>query len=165
MSDCSPDAKGASFDDHWGDGWPDPEHVEKCLRDPGMRATMFTKGRDGGSFSVDGLYDTEGLPPRGGLVSAALYMYMNPESGVTLQYFKWDGRVQKSETFHSRGNLSLLNQFVRSLHGTPLSLGLFIPFEGGAVTVKQFLDSDGELPTVIDWVRGSDLPPETFPER
>lgn len=157
--------KEASFDDHWGDGWPDPEYVEKCLRDPATRAAMFAKGRDGGSFSIDGLYGTEGLPPRGGLVSAALYMYMNPGRGVTLQYFKWDGRVQKSETFHSRGDLRLLGRFVRSLHDTPLSLGLFIPFERGAVAVKQFLETEGALPTVIDWVRGTDLPPETFPER
>ena len=28
----------------------------------------------------------------------------------------------------------------------------------------QFLEREGELPTAIEWIRGKDLPPETFPD-
>lgn len=156
--------KEASFDDHRGDGWPDPSHVKACLLDPKLRSDMFAKGRDGGNFSIDGLYGTLGLPARGGLICVALYMYMNPEHGVTLQYSKWDGRIQKKETLYSYGDLKQVRRFVRSLHGTPLSLGLFIPFEQGTLAVTQYLESEGELPTAIGWIRGTDLPLGTFPE-
>ena len=156
--------KEASFDKHWGDGWPDPERVKKCLLDPAVRTRLYERGRDGGSFSIDGLYGTEGLPARGGLVAVTLYMHFNPEYGIDLQYSKWDGRIQRAETFHSRGNLDRLGQFVHSQHGTPLSLGLFIPFEQGAAAVQQYLESEGELPSVIRWINGRDLPPETFPD-
>lgn len=156
--------KEASFDSHWGDGWPDPQHVKKCLLDPTLRGALFARGRDGGSFSIVGLYGTEGLPARGGLVTVSLYMYFSPEHGMTLQYYKWDGRIQQGASFSSRGSLNRLGQFVRSQHGTPLSLGLFIGFEQGTAAVMQFMESNGNLPTAIAWIGDKDLPPETFPD-
>jgi hypothetical protein len=87
--------KDAFFDDHWGRGWPDLGNIKACLTDPERREQFFVEGQDGGSFSIDGLYGTEGLPDRGGLVAATLYLHMNPDHGATLQYSKWDGRVQK----------------------------------------------------------------------
>jgi hypothetical protein len=45
------------------------------------------------------------------------------------------------------------------LQGDPYSLGLFIPFEQAFNAVKEFIESDGELPTGIGWVSGKDLPP------
>ena len=117
--------KEAAFDNHWGDGWPDPEYVKKCLLDPAVRARLYERSRDGGSFSIDGLYGTEGLPARGGLVAVTLYIHINPECGIKLQYSKWDGRIQQAETYHSRGNLDRLGQFVLSQHGTPLSRPLY----------------------------------------
>jgi len=53
---------------------------------------------------------------------------------------------------------------VRSLHGTPLSVGLFVPFPVAWKAVKEFIETDGELPTSIEWVANSDLSPETFPD-
>jgi hypothetical protein len=51
-----------------------------------------------------------------------------------------------------------------SLHCDPYSLALFIPFDEAFKAVKLFIETDGELPTNIDWVAGKDLPPETFPD-
>ena len=89
-------------------------------------------------------------------------MIGNRDLGVYLQYDKWDGRIQRKQTFNSKGDLNRLGEFVRSLHGTPLSVGLFIPFAVAWKAVKEFIETDGELPISIAWIASSDLPPETF---
>lgn len=155
--------KEASFDDHWGSGWPDPELIDHCLVDPQGRAEWFAKGRDGGCFVAEGLSGAEGLSPHQGLVTATLYMNASPDHGVTLQYSRWDEKVGKLRTFHSRGDLRRLKEFVRSFHDTPLSLGLFVSFEAGCRAVKEFMKTEGELPQGIDWIAGDELPPRTFP--
>ena len=50
----------------------------------------------------------------------------------------------------------------QSLHEDRLSVGLFVPFPV-AWKVKQFMETDGELPDSIEWIATKDLPPETFP--
>jgi hypothetical protein len=91
-------------------------------------------------------------------------MIGSPDHGVLLQYDKWDGRIQRRDCYVSKGDLSRLGQFMYSLHGDPYSLGLFIPFESAWKAVKEFIETDGELPTSIGWVAVKDLPPETFPD-
>lgn len=151
------------FAGHWGSGWPAPEQIDRCLLDPVARREFFSKGNDGGSFCVKGLYGTEGLPARGGLVTATLFLAMSPQYGATLQYTKWDGRVEKQTSYNSKGDLKRLDEFIWSVHGTPLSVGLFIAFEGGWRAIKEFIQTEGELPTSIEWMSSRDLPPETFP--
>jgi hypothetical protein len=51
-----------------------------------------------------------------------------------------------------------------NLHADPYSLALFIPFEQAFKAVKQFIETEGELPTSIEWVAARDLPPDTFPD-
>jgi hypothetical protein len=41
---------------------------------------------------------------------------------------------------------------------------LFVPFAIAWKAVKQFMETDGELPTSIEWVAASDLPRGTFPD-
>jgi hypothetical protein len=41
---------------------------------------------------------------------------------------------------------------------------LFIPFRTAWPAVREFIETDGELPTSIEWIASSDLPPETFPD-
>lgn len=156
--------KESAFNTHWGDGWPDLAMVEACVIDPVRRAEMLASGMHGGNFSITGLYGTENLAPREGLVSSTLYLYLNASHGAMLLYSRWDGREQKQYGYNSKGDLSLLGQFVRSFHDTPLSLGLFIPFEDGWLAIKEFMLSEGELPTCIEWVATEVLPPETFPD-
>jgi hypothetical protein len=50
------------------------------------------------------------------------------------------------------------------MHGTPLSVGLFIPFRTAWSAVKEFIETNGELPKSIEWVASGDLPPEAFPD-
>lgn len=154
----------AYFDSHWGDGLPKTDDIGPCLVDPSRRSQFFARGQDGGSFFIEGLYGTELLTPQTGLVKSALYMHMNPQHGVKLQHCLWDGRIKEMTAYHSKGNLTRLNKFVRSLHGTPQSLGLFIPFEQGWAAIKEFIETNGELPKSIEWVADCDLPPGTFPD-
>lgn len=72
--------------------------------------------------------------------------------------------IQRKQTYNSKGDLRRLGEFVRSLHGTPLSVGLFVPFPVAWKAVKEFIETDGELPTSIEWIASRDLPPETFPD-
>nr|WP_292612931.1 Imm1 family immunity protein [Nitrobacter sp. 62-13] len=39
-----------------------------------------------------------------------------------------------------------------------------MPFPVAWKAVKEFIETDGELPTSIEWVANSDLSPETFPD-
>ncbi|OJU25574.1 MAG: hypothetical protein BGN91_10920 [Nitrobacter sp. 62-13] len=72
--------------------------------------------------------------------------------------------MRQQRSYVAKGDLSRLGEFVRSLHGTPLSVGLFVPFPVAWKAVKEFIETDGELPTSIEWIASSDLPPETFPD-
>ncbi|UZE47603.1 Imm1 family immunity protein [Rhodopseudomonas sp. P2A-2r] len=113
-------------------------------------------------MDVKGLDGTAALPEIN-QVGAALAMVGKPELGVYLAYDKWDGREQKKFNYNARGDLSRLGEFVRSLHDTPLSVGLFIPFPLAWKAVKEFMETDGEIPTSIEWIASKDLPPEAFP--
>jgi hypothetical protein len=83
--------------------------------------------------------------------------------GVYLIYDKWDGRTRQKYSYAPKGDFSRLGEFVESLHGTPLSVGLFVSFPKAWKAVKEFMETDGELPTSIEWIATRDLPPETFP--
>lgn len=156
--------KESSFGEHWGDGWPELKEIQASLLESAQREAFFAKGRDGGCLTARGLYGTEDLPVREGLVTAILFFHLHPDYGTTLLYTRWDGRVQKKDSFSSKGDLRLLGKFVRSFHGTPLSLALFIPFEHGWKAIKEFMETEGEFPKSIEWISDADLPPETFPD-
>jgi hypothetical protein len=156
--------KESFFNNHWGNGWPELSDLKACFLDPERRMDFFNRGLDGGSFFANGLGGTEGLPPKEGLISSELFLFMNPDHGAWLKYGYWDGRILKKKSFVSKGDLNRLGEFVRSFHGTPLSVGLFVPFEDGFRAVKEFIETEGEQPASIEWVASKDLPPETFPD-
>jgi hypothetical protein len=91
-------------------------------------------------------------------------MYGHPALGVLLCYSKWDGRIRQAQGYLSKGDLTRLGELIRSLQETPLPVGLFIPFAEAWKAVKEFMETDGELPTSIAWVDSRDLPPNTFPD-
>jgi hypothetical protein len=66
--------------------------------------------------------------------------------------------------FSSKGDLSRLHELVHATHGTPLPAGLFVPIEAAWKAVKEFIETDGELPKSIAWIANRDLPPNTFPD-
>jgi hypothetical protein len=156
--------KQASFNDYWGNGWPDISTIECCLGDPDKRAQFFAEGHDGGCFSVEWISKNQNQKPELKLAGATLFLHVHPDSGIKLQYSKWDRREGEKKTFHSKGNVRRLKEFVRSLHGTPLSLGLFVPFELGIRAVKEFMRTEGELPQDITWISDNELSSDVFPD-
>ncbi|MGH1419503.1 MAG: Imm1 family immunity protein, partial [Hyphomicrobiaceae bacterium] len=64
----------------------------------------------------------------------------------------------------SKGDMTRLKEYVRSTHDDPLPVGLFIPFADAFKAVKEFMETEGQLPKSIDWVRDEDLPPDIFPD-
>jgi hypothetical protein len=67
-------------------------------------------------------------------------------------------------TYSSKGDLRRLREWVRGLHDTPLPIGLFISYEEAWKAVKEFIETDGQLPKSIEWIANRDLPPNTFPD-
>jgi hypothetical protein len=153
--------KESYFHDFNGPGWPTPDELKKYFSADGK--LWASHGNDNWGMGVEGLYGTAALPQRYS-VNAKLGMTASPVHGVMLNYDKWDGRIQRKDSYVSKGDLSRLGRFMYSLHGDPLSLGLFIPFEEAWKAVKEFIERDGELPTSIAWVAVKDLPAETFPD-
>jgi hypothetical protein len=157
--------KEAYFCNFSESGWPDPRDLESFFRPP----NETTEGKDwlcGGSndswnLKVRGLYGTDGLPEID-QVKVILYMSGHPVHGVYFQYDKWDGRIKRKQTFFAKGDLSRLFEFVRTIHGDPLSIGLFVPFPVAWKAVKEFIETDGGLPKSIEWLAGRDVPVDAF---
>lgn len=142
------------------DRWPSPEELRRILDG---RNWSYDGGNDSWGLSVYGLYGTDGLPPDNA-VNVDLSMIGNPRLGVTLQFRLWDGRIQSAQTYYCKGDTHRLQEFVRSLHGTLLSVGLFIPFPLAWKAIIEFIETDGELPKSIEWIEGHDLPASVFPD-
>ena len=155
--------KDCFFPDFDGSSWPSPNDLRGDFFKSRGGNLISRGGNDGWGLEVQGLFGTEFLPKRQS-VNVNLRLTANPDYGVTLQYDKWDGRIQRKDSYNSKGDLSRLKKFVRSLHGDPLSIGLFIPFASAWDAVNEFMQTDGALPTSIEWIASRDLPPETFPE-
>jgi hypothetical protein len=144
------------------EGWPDPkefEHHFLCPRGPywfpGTRS-------DSAALWAEGVHGTEHLDGETGRIDIELMMWRNRDLGVLLIYSKWGGDYK--QTFSSMGDLSRLREWVRASHGTPLPVGLFVPIEMAWRAVKEFIETDGELPRSIEWIANGDLPPGTFPD-
>lgn len=155
--------KNSHFDRFRGIGWPSPNELEPFFLAPAGQEWSYKGGNDSWGFDVQGLEGTDHLP-RAERVNVHLYMSGNPQHGVNLAYDRWDGRLKTRERYNSRGDLSRLLEFVRSMHGTPLSIGLFVPFKTAWPAVKEFVETDGQLPKSIEWIASRDLPPEAFPD-
>ena len=154
--------KTAYFAERWDDGWPSVEWLQPVFSTVLGKYGFKEGDNDNWGFNIEGLYGTSGLPRRQS-VNVHLYVTGHPDHGVTLQYTKWDGRIQKQKTVNSKGDLRRLGEFVRSRHGDLLCIGLFISFESAWKAVKEFIERNGELPTSIEWIAGRDLPSGTFP--
>jgi hypothetical protein len=90
-------------------------------------------------------------------------MWGHPDLGVLLIHSKWGGGVKEMSS--SKGDLTRLREWVRSKHGTLLPAGLFIPHGTAWEAVKEFMETDGELPTGIEWIANRNLPRGTFPDQ
>lgn len=155
--------KSAYFDSKDIDGWPAPETLRPFFIAAHGQEWFDTGGNDGALLSADGLYGTENEDHLAGKrVDLDLYLYGMPGLGVLLIYHKHGGGYR--EEYSSVGDLGRLKEWVRNLHQTPLPVGLFIPFPRAYEAVKEFIETDGQLPKCIEWVANKDLPEGTFPD-
>jgi hypothetical protein len=113
-------------------------------------------------LGIEGLEGTENLEPYKERIDASLNMWGHPEHGVLIIYQKWGGGYR--EAFTSKGDLSRLHEIMRTLQNDPMPVGLFIPFAEAWKAVKEFMETEGDLPKSIAWIANKDLPPNTFPD-
>jgi hypothetical protein len=142
--------------------WPDPKELERYFLAPRGHRWFFETENDSAVFTAEGVDNTEHLEANKGRVDVHLRMWGHPELGVLLIYSKWGGGLRL--TYSSKGDLRRLREWVRSTHDTPLPVGLFIPYEQAWKAVKEFIETDGQLPRSIEWIANRDLPPNTFPD-
>jgi hypothetical protein len=142
--------------------WPAPSELQRYFLAPAGQRWFFETGNDSAGLRAEGVDGTGHLEEGKGRIDIALEMWGHPTLGVLLIYSKWGGGWK--EMFSSKGELSRLHELVRSTHATPLPVGLFIPYEMAWRAVKEFIETDGNLPKSIDWIANRDLPPNTFPD-
>jgi hypothetical protein len=143
-------------------GWPKPQDIAHYFLAPPGRHWFFETGNDTAGFTAEGADGTEHLEPNKGRIDIELEMWGHPTLGVLLIWSKWGGGHKQNYT--SRGDLKRLREFVRTMHNDPMPVGLFVPYEIAWRAVKEFLETDGDLPKSIEWIANHDLPPNTFPD-
>jgi hypothetical protein len=153
--------KRTFFPLHDGEGWPVAQEIESYFLTPVGRDWLFDKA-DSAAFRAAGADGTGHLESNKGRIDIDLEMWLSPRFGVLLIYSKW-GNGQK-QMYSSVGDLSRLREWTRTRHNTPMPIGLYIPFEKAWLAVKEFIETDGKLPTSIEWIANSKLPANTFPD-
>jgi hypothetical protein len=144
------------------DDWPAPQEIERYFLGPPEQRWFSRTDAEGAGFFADGVDGTDQLKPNAGRTNISLHLRVHPKWGALLQWSK--RRKGLDETYYSKGDLSRLREYCYVGQSGPLPVGLFIPLEVAWVAVKEFLESDGALPTRIQWAAVRDLPPDTFPD-
>jgi Immunity protein Imm1 len=144
------------------EGWPDPKDLEPYFLAPSGKEWSYFGRNDNWGLTIEGLHGTEALEQYKDRVDSWLDMWGHPEHGVLIIYQKYGGGYR--DAFTSKGDMSRLREIVRTKQGDPMPIGLFIPFAEAWKAVKEFIETDGELPKSIAWVANKDLPPNTFPD-
>lgn len=141
--------------------WPTPEELRPYFA-PSGQGWFHGSGNDSAYLQLQGAQGTESLREGHGRVDIELSMWGIPECGVLLIYKK--SGAGRGEAYCSKGDLTRLRELVRTRHDDPMPVGLFIPFPNAWLAVKEFIETDGQLPKSIEWIKSSDLPPDTFPD-
>jgi hypothetical protein len=153
--------KHTYFDTYWGKGWPELKWLEPYFLTSEGRRRFFSAGNDSWGLGLDGVDDTEHLLPFKGRIDINLTILGHPDLGILLGREKRGPGV--NEAHYSKGNLMRLREWVKTLHGDRMPVGLFVPFDTAWKGVKEFIERDGALPASIEWVAAADLPAGTFP--
>ena len=141
--------------------WPNKIELEEYFFAPQGRR-FFESGTDSASLDARGLYGTESLEQGKGRIDVVLFLWGHPEYGVYLSYQKRDGDY--GDAYVSMGDLGRLGEWVETTHEDLASIGLFISVENAWKAVREFVETGGELPKAIEWIRADDLPSHAFPE-
>jgi hypothetical protein len=140
--------------------WPTIEIIKQYFIPDSGPPWFYVGGNDSGGLDVRGMYGTDGLDEFKDRVDAGLSMWGNPDLGVLLIYQRYGGGYR--DAYNSKGDLSRLKEWVRTLHDDPMPIGLYIPFDKAWLAVKEFMETEGELPKSIEWIAANDLPEGTF---
>ena len=143
-------------------GWPRPEDIKHYFLDPPGQRWFFDTGNDTAGFVAEGVDGTEHLL-REKRSRITLALSAHPQFGVMLDWSKWNGKQRSS--YVSKGDVTRLRQLVLNMHDTPLPVGLLVPFDLAWKAVKEFLETDGQLPKSIEWLSDDDLPSDIFPDQ
>jgi hypothetical protein len=152
--------KRVYFDVFDGSGWPSPSQLQHYFLSPAGRRRAFDTDNDCWGLSLEGLHGTEHLTSPQGRIDIRLTILGNVDHGVLLNYLEWGGE----RAYYSRGDLKRLREWVETVHGDIMPIGLYIPFENAWTAVKEFMERDGALPESIAWVAADDLPADAFPD-
>ena len=149
------------FDDFSDIGWPSTSELAPYFLTAEGRRQFFALGNDSWGLDAEGADGTDRLQANHGRIDIHLNIIGHPEFGIFLNYRKWGG-TQK-HTYYSKGELSRLRELVDTVHGDRIPLGLYIPFDTAWKAIKEFIETDGRLPTSIAWIAGKELPADAFP--
>lgn len=151
--------KRTYFYDVHDDGWPRLKWLEPFFLTARGRAQAFSE-RESWGLKIHGIEGTENLEPYKGRIDIGLHIQGDLTHGILLWYNKSGGG--KWEAMYSKGDPTKMNQWIETIEGDPLPVGLFISFETAWTAVKEFLEREGALPTSIEWIADKDLPENAF---
>ena len=151
--------KHSYFESQWLKRWPEPEEIKRLFFPAGGTAWFSSGGNDTASFTIEGVERTEHLEQGNGRIDVKLEMVGHPKYGLFLYYKRTQG-----PHYASKGDLSKLKTFVRTLHDDLRTLAFFIPFDKAWPAVREFILSDGLLPATIAWVDLKDVQGTPFPD-
>ena len=157
------------FCDLKGRYWPTLSELSPYFLTQKGNERWYSGGNDSWGLEIAGLYGTVDLPVYGrtgpagigSRVEAHLSMWGSPDYGALLYYHRYGGGY--ADHYYSAGDLSRLSVWVRTRHSDLNPVGLYIPFRDAWPAVKEFMETDGELPKCIPWITSNDLPDNTFP--
>jgi hypothetical protein len=144
-------------------GWPTLEELQPYVLAPARQRSLLQTKNDNLGLVAEGVDGTEQLEPNEGRIDVDLDVWGHPELGILLIYSKWRGRLK--QMYSSKGDLARLGGWIYSTNGAALPVGLFIDNAAAWSAVKEFIETNGDLPTSIDWISNHDLPAGTFPDR
>jgi hypothetical protein len=144
-------------------GWPTLKELQPYVLAPPRQRSLLQTKNDNLGLVAEGVDGTEQLEPDEGRIDVDLDIWGHHELGILLIYSKWGGRLK--QMYSSKGDLSRLREWIYSTNRTALPVGLFINNATAWKAVKEFIETNGDLPTSIDWISNHDLPAGTFPDR
>jgi hypothetical protein len=142
--------KDSNFEEFHGPGWPEPRQLERYFLGPPEQRWPIEDSGDCYGFNALGVEGTEHLPEGKGRIDIRLTLAGNRYHGVLFYYRKYGGG--NAISLYSKGNLKRLREWVETIDGDKLSVGLFIPLETAWKALKEFLERDGALPECIEWI-------------
>ena len=168
--ELAPQAKRSHrFGARRGSFWPEPDVLSPLFLAPFGQEWTYEGHNDSWELDIRGVNSTGDLPAFGHMgktgrdtqVEAHLSLEGHLIGGVQIEYTKFGGGLD--ECYYSAGRPTPLNDYIRTLHSDLRPLKLYIPFRDAWPAVKEFMETEGELPKCIPWIPSNDLPDNTFP--